>query len=274
MKKRITTIILVIMLAAGLSLLLYPTVSNWWNQRHQSHAIENYQNAVDDMSDKEIERKWKAAREYNKKLKQADIYGLSKKEEKEYNSLLNIGGDGVMGFIDIPSIKCHLPIYHGTSDAVLQTAIGHIPGTSLPVGGKSSHCVVSGHRGLPSARLFTDIDKLKEGDVFTLTVLDKTLMYQVDQIRTVLPEDLSNLQITEGEDYVTLVTCTPYGINTHRLLVRGRRIADNSRLNIPAEAEKVDERIVAPLMAIPILLILYIILRIRSRRNKIQEKED
>lgn len=262
------------MLAAGLSLLLYPAVSDWWNQRHQSRVVQTYQENVDKMDQEEIEKTWEKAKKYNKEMTQTNIYGLNKAEEKKYNSLLNIGGDGVMGFIDIPSIKCHLPIYHGTSDVVLQTAIGHIPGTSLPVGGKSSHCVVSGHRGLPSARLFTDIDKLKEGDVFTLTVLDKTLMYQVDQIRTVLPEDLSNLQITEGEDYVTLVTCTPYGINTHRLLVRGRRIADNSRLNIPAEAEKVDERIVAPLMAIPILLIIYIILRIRSRRNKIQEKED
>ena len=176
-----------------------------------------------------------------------------------------------MSYIEIPNIKCSLPIYHGTDEAVLQIAVGHIEGSSLPVGGVNTHCVLSGHRGLPSAKLFSDLDKLEEGDLFMIRTLDQTLTYEVDQIRIVLPEEIDDLKIVEGEDLCTLVTCTPYGINTHRLLVRGHRVAnqeDAENIRVTAEAMQVDTRIVAAFVAVPILLVLLIWLLVSTRKKR------
>lgn len=223
--SRLMTLLIVVVFVAGLSFLLYPTVSNLWNQAHQSRAIATYTEQVEKLDDSSNKEMLKAARKYNKEfLKKADHWKLSKKDKKKYESLLDVSGTGIMGYIEIPKIDCSLPIYHGTDEGALQIAIGHLEGSSLPVGGKSSHCVLSGHRGLPSARLFTDLDQMEEGDTFILNILGHKLAYEVDQIKVVLPEEMSDLEIQEGKDLCTLVTCTPYGINTHRLLVRGHRV--------------------------------------------------
>lgn len=219
------TLLIVVVFVAGLSFLLYPTVSNLWNQAHQSRAIATYTEQVEKLDDSSNKEMLTAARKYNKELlKKADHWKLSKKDKKKYESLLDVSGTGIMGYIEIPKIACSLPVYHGTDEGALQIAIGHLEGSSLPVGGKSSHCVLSGHRGLPSARLFTDLDQMEEGDTFILNILGHKLAYEVDQIKVVLPEEMSDLEIQEGKDLCTLVTCTPYGINTHRLLVRGHRV--------------------------------------------------
>lgn len=224
MKKHITTILFITTLLAGLSLLLYPTVSDWWNSLHQSRAIAGYAEAVAGLDGEAYELWWEKARQYNEKLaREGGRHRMTEGEKGEYEAQLNVAGNGVMGYIEIPSIHCTLPIYHGTDEAVLQIAVGHMEGTSLPVGGEGSHCVLSGHRGLPSAKLFTDLDQVGEGDTFLLHVLDETLAYEVDQVKVVLPEEAGDLEAVRGEDYCTLVTCTPYGINTHRLLVRGSR---------------------------------------------------
>ena len=223
--SRLMTLLIVVVFVAGLSFLLYPTVSNLWNQAHQSRAIATYTEQVEKLDDSSNKEMLKAARKYNKELlKKADHWKLSKKDKKKYESLLDVSGTGIMGYIEVPKIDCSLPIYHGTDEGALQIAIGHLEGSSLPVGGKSSHCVLSGHRGLPSARLFTDLDQMEEGDTFILNILGHKLAYEVDQIKVVLPEEMSDLEIQEGKDLCTLVTCTPYGINTHRLLVRGHRV--------------------------------------------------
>ena len=224
-KKHISTIIIALIFLAGLGFLLYPTVSNLWNRAHQSRAIATYTKQVEKLDDSQNKEMLKAARKYNKSLlKKSDHWKLSKKDKKKYESLLDVSGTGIMGYIEVPKIDCSLPIYHGTDEGALQIAIGHLEGSSLPVGGKSTHCVLSGHRGLPSARLFTDLDQMEEGDVFVLNVLGRKLAYEVDQIKIVEPDDISDIFIEDGKDYVTLVTCTPYGINSHRLLVRGTRV--------------------------------------------------
>ena len=238
MKKHITTILFIITLLAGLSLLLYPTVSDWWNSLHQSRAIAGYTEAVAGLDEESYEMWWEKARQYNEELPhKKDRYRMTEEEKEEYEAQLNVAGDGIMGYIEIPRIKCSLPVYHGTDEAVLQIAVGHMVGTSLPVGGETSHCVLSGHRGLPSAKLFTDLDKVEKGDYFLLHILDETLAYEVDQITVVLPEEANALELTAGKDYCTLVTCTPYGINTHRLLVRGSRM-ENLPQEQPAAVEK------------------------------------
>lgn len=242
MRKKISAvnIILVIILFAGLSLLLYPTFSEMWNSTRQSRAIAEYAENVSALNKEQYEELWRQAEEYNQSLAQQGIfYALNEEQKEEYEKLLNVAGHGIMAYIEIPKIDCDLPIYHGTEESVLQVAIGHLEWSSLPVGGTGSHCVVSGHRGLPSARLFTDLDKLEEGDEFYITVLDRKLAYEVDQILTVLPEEVDELGIEEGKDYVTLITCTPYGINTHRLLVRGHRVE-----YVEPEPEKDDEIVV------------------------------
>lgn len=224
MKKKgiVSTIILILVFLSGLSLLLYPTLSDWWNSLHQSRTIARYAEAVANLDNDSYEALWTAAKDYNKSLVQKfNRFVLSDAEREEYESLLNISGNGIIGYIEIPTIGCSLPIYHGTDSAVLQIAVGHIEGSSLPVGGESTHCVLSGHRGLPSAKLFTNLNKLTEGDTFMLRVLDETLTYEVDQILIVEPEQVKALDIEADKDYCTLVTCTPYGINSHRLLVRG-----------------------------------------------------
>ncbi|MFR9098503.1 MAG: class C sortase [Anaerostipes hadrus] len=272
-KKHFSTLIIIVILLAGLSLLLYPTISDYWNSFHQTRAIASYVKAVDNLDKKDYERIWNEARQYNKNLGITGIQTpLSKAKEKEYNKLLDISGNGIMAYIEIPKIKVSLPIYHGVDEGILQIATGHIAGTSLPVGGKSSHCVISGHRGLPSARLFTDLDKMTKGDVFTVHVLDKTLTYEVDQIRVVLPDNISDLKIEDGQDLFTLVTCTPYGVNTHRLLVRGHRIANIDSASEAADAVRVDTLVVASVIAIPVLVMLIIGLFIRTGNKKKHKK--
>ena len=272
-KKHFSTMIILLILLAGLSLLLYPTISDYWNSFHQTRAIASYIKAVDDLDQKDYEKIWNEAKQYNQTLSLTGIQmPLSRSKEKEYEKLLNVSGNGIMGYIEIPKIKVSLPVYHGVDEGVLQIATGHLAGTSLPVGGKSSHCVISGHRGLPSARLFTDLDKMDKGDVFMIHVLNKTLTYEVDQIRIVLPDNLSDLKIEDGKDLCTLVTCTPYGVNTHRLLVRGHRIANLDGASAAADAVRVDSLVVASVMAGPVLLLLVIGLFIKTGTKKKHKK--
>ena len=273
MKKRKTTLLLFLLLIIGLSLLLYPTVSDKWNSMHQSRAILDYSRAVTELSDDSCADIIAAANEYNASLpKKIDRYEQSEEEKEEYMSLLNVNGTGAMGYIRIPKINVTIPLYHTAENDVLQFAAGHIPGTSLPVGGKGTHCVISGHRGLPTARLFTDLDQLQEGDVFFISVLKETLSYEVDSILTVDPEDIEALAIDPENDYFTLVTCTPYGVNTHRLLVRGHRIENASDdeakpVYFTSEAVLIDPAVAAPFAAIPFLILLFVFVFIEGRRK-------
>ena len=270
-KNRVTVILLVAVLLAGLSLLLYPFVSNYWNSLHQSQAIATYMNDVTELDNSTYEAMLEEARSYNASLLEDENRFFPNEEEQQYyEQLLNVSENGIMGYIEIPSIDVMLPIYHGTSEEVLQVAIGHIEGSSLPIGGPSTHCVISGHRGLPSSRLFTDIDQLSEGDTFTLMVLDEILTYEVDQIRIVEPDDISLLAIEEGQDLCTLVTCTPYGVNSHRLLVRGHRVENQNAgelLRITADAMLIDFRYVAPIVAVPILTFVILLMILRPKRK-------
>lgn len=274
MKKRLSTIFLILIFLTGLSLLLYPTVSDWWNSLHQTKTIAQYAEHVADLDDDTYEKLWADARRYNEDLiKKTVLYEMTDEERERYESLLNVSGDGIIGYIEIPLIGCSLPIYHGTEESVLQIAIGHIENSSLPVGGSGSHCVLSGHRALPSAKLFTDLDKLTEGDCFILRVLDETLTYEVDQIRIVEPQEISALAIEEGKDYCTLVTCTPYGINTHRLLVRGHRIENvPETVRVISDALQIDPMIIAPAVAVPMLLALLVLLMIKTSGKHNKEK--
>ena len=271
-KSSFVTAILIAALLAGALLLLYPTVSDYWNSFHQSRAIASYAEQVADLDDNTYDQIWADARAYNETLDNSTSrFVMTEEQKKIYEALLNIADNGVMGYIEIPKIKCNLPIYHGTDEAVLQIAIGHVQGSSLPAGGESTHCVLSGHRGLPSAKLFSDLDQLTEGDVFLLRVLDETLTYEVDQIRTVLPDELDDLAIEEGKEYCTLVTCTPYGINSHRLLVRGHRVenqASASTIRVPADAMQIEPLLIAPLVAVPMLLVLLVMVLIPHRTKK------
>ena len=267
-KEQKVNLILCLIILIGVGLLSYPSVADWWNSFHQSRAIASYATAVSQLDTKEFDRMFEEAEEYNRRLADTGIkWSMTEGDIQEYNSILDISDSGIMGYIDIPKIRQTLPIYHGTDDAVLQIAIGHLAGTSFPVGGESTHCVVSGHRGLPSARLFTDLDKLVVGDIWTMTILNRTVTYEVDQIRIVEPEDLSELQITEGNDYCTLLTCTPYGINSHRLLVRGHRIPNlDGDANVTADAMLVDRTLVAIAVAAVMLLVLLIHFAVTSSK--------
>ena len=274
-----TTLFLILMLFAGLSLLLYPTVSNYWNSLHQSRAIAAYVEQVAQTDNETFDQLRGQARAYNRTLVgKAYRYDMTRQEQEEYESLLNVSENGIIGYIEIPDIHCELPIYHGTDADALQVGVGHIEGSSLPVGGESTHCAISGHRGLPSAKLFSDLDKLTVGDRFILRVLDDTLTYEVDQIHTVLPGEMDELEIVEGEDYCTLVTCTPYGVNTHRLLVRGHRV-ENSTDKEPARVTADETRteplgkisILLPVLVFAILLMLLLIFLL-SKRKKRQDK--
>lgn len=273
-KRTLSTILLIVGFLVGLSLLLYPTVSDYWNSMHQSRAITSYAEHVADIDDSLYESLWAGAQAYNASLlEKADRFTLSDEDLAEYEQMLSVPGTNVIGYIEIDKINCYLPIYHGTDDAVLQVGVGHLEGTSLPVGGAGTHCVLSGHRGLPSAKLFTDLDQLEVGDTFVLYVLDETLTYEVDQIRIVEPTDLSDLAIEEGKDYCTLMTCTPYGINTHRLLVRGHRVENAaSTLRVPADAMQIEPMTVAPLVAVPILILLLLGLLVKTRRRRHSRK--
>ncbi len=272
MKKRISTIILILVFLVGLSLLLYPTISNYWNSRHQSRAIAGYVEEVQNLQEEKCAILWENAIDYNEEAAAAgNRWVLDEAQQETYLKQLDISGSGIMGYIEIPDIGCSLPIYHGTDDSVLQIAVGHLEGSSLPVGGESSHCVLSGHRGLPSADLFTDIDKLVPGDIFTLNVLDQTLTYEVFEILTVLPHEVNALKIEQGKDLCTLVTCTPYGVNTHRLLVKAQRIENIEQaatIRVTADAMQIETVIVAPILAVPMLLILFLILLLQPKKKK------
>lgn len=270
LKKNLTNIFLAVIVLAGLCLLLYPSFSDWWNSMHQSRAIAAYVETVDTMSQEEIDEILNAAREYNERLwHRQNRWVLSEEEQAEYESLLDVSGNGIMGYINIPVIGVNLPIYHGTEESVLQVATGHLSATSLPVGGPGTHAAISGHRGLPSARLFTDLDQLKVGDIFTVSVLNEVYTYQIEQIVTVVPEDTSQMNLYQGEDLCTLQTCTPYGVNSHRLLLRGRRIEDvDGALMAASEAIRVPNYIVIPAVGIPILFLLLVVALIYFRRRK------
>ncbi len=258
-KMKLTNGILILMLLAGLSLLLYPTISDYYNSFHQSQAIVGYNETVLQLDAEDYSEIWDAAVAYNESLITRNSGYMLKNEQKEqYEQLLDINDSGIMGYVKIPSIDVNLPIYHGTDEAVLQVAIGHIEWSSLPVGGANTHCVISGHRGLPSAKLFTNLDRMEIGDTFMLQVLDEILTYEVDQILVVEPQEVQELKIIEGQDLVTLVTCTPYGVNSHRLLVRGHRV-DNAPVvverHVTADAVVTDPMIVAAVLAIPCVII-------------------
>ena len=273
-----TTVFLVLLLLAGVSLLLYPSLSDYWNSMHQTRAIASYAETVSQLDTAQYDEMWKAAQDYNRSLAQRETaFALTDEQKAAYESLLDVSGLGVMGYIEIPEIDCSLPIYHGTEESVLQVAVGHLEWSNLPVGGEGTHCVLSGHRGLPSAKLFTNLDKLAVGDTFLLRVLDEVLTYEVDQILIVEPEQVDALGIVPGEDYCTLVTCTPYGINSHRLLVRGHRVENTpeaARMHVTADATQFDPLLVAPVLAIPVLLLLLMILLVPKRRRKSREDKN
>ena len=276
MKNNRSTILLILILLIGLSLMLYPSLADWWNSFHSSRAIASYVEQVANIDDAQYEELWDAAWDYNQSLlHRPNDFLLSDEQQEIYKSLLDLGGNGIMGYIEIPMIDVMLPIYHGTKESVLQIAVGHLDWTSLPVGGAGSHCVVSGHRGLPSARLFTDLDKLKVGDVFMLHVLNEILTYEIDQILIVEPQDTDPLLIEPGKDLCTMVTCTPYGINSHRMLVRGHRIESQEEskvIRITADALRIEPLMVAPFVAVPILLVLLIILLLpKQKKGSLQE---
>ena len=272
MKKNKSTAILILVFFVGLSLLLYPTISDYWNSFHSSKAIATYAAEVAKLDPISYEHIWEDAKAHNKILaEKKNKYILSEKEYASYEKLLDITGTGIMAEIEIPSIRVDLPIYHGIDENVLQVAAGHLEWTSLPVGGESTHCVISAHRGLPSAKLFTNLDELAEGDVFLLRTLDELLTYEVDQILIVEPEDISALHIESGKDLCTLVTCTPYGINSHRLLVRGHRVETVDTLSwakVTSDALQVEPIIVAPLLALGIIAVLLVVVGISDNYKK------
>ena len=272
MKKNKSTAILILVFFVGLSLLLYPTISDYWNSFHSSKAIATYAAEVAKLDPISYDQIWEEARTYNKMLaEKKNKYILSEEEYASYEKLLDITGTGIMAEIEIPSVRVDLPVYHGMDESVLQVAAGHLEWTSLPVGGESTHCVISAHRGLPSAKLFTNLDELAEGDVFLLRTLDELLTYEVDQILIVEPEDISALHIESGKDLCTLVTCTPYGINSHRLLVRGHRVETVDTLSwakVTSDALQVEPIIVAPLLALGIIAVLLVVVGISDNYKK------
>ncbi|MDD6021193.1 MAG: class C sortase [Oscillospiraceae bacterium] len=280
MKKKITTVILVLILLVGLCIMLYPIVSNYWNSLHQSRVITDYAEHVSKLDKSDYDKILASAHQYNKELASKGVaYKLDASQQADYEKQLDAAGTGIMGYIEIPKINCSLAIYHGTSDAVLQIGVGHIEGTSLPVGGIGTHCVVSGHRGLPSAKLFTNLDNLEVGDVFMMRILNETLTYEVDQVLIVLPSDTEALSIDPKKDYCTLVTCTPYAVNTHRLLVRGHRIENlksSDDIKVTSDAVQIDPMIIAPIVAVPILILLVIavLTRAGSKTRKAKRKKE
>lgn len=270
LKKNWVNLILILGLVVGIGLLAYPSIANYWNSFHQTRAIMVYSENISGMDKEDYEKILNEAREYNEDLGRSGIkWTMSDEDKAIYNEKLKADDSGIMGFISIPKVHIKLPIYHGTDEAVLQVAIGHIEGTSLPVGGEGTHCIVSGHRGLPSARLFTDIDRLKEGDTWTITVLNEMLTYEVDTIRIVEPKDLSALKIEEGKDLCTLVTCTPYGVNTHRLLVMGHRVPNaDGTANVTADGIRIEPIYIAPVLGVAATIIIFIVLLIAARRAR------
>lgn len=270
MKKNLSGIILVFVFFIGLSVLLYPTISDYWNERTQSKAIIDYELVLNNMTEEDYTELFAEADEYNDKLRKISFPFMNYDQIEGYDDLLSVNSTGIMGYISIEKIGVELPIYHGTSEAVLNIAAGHLEGTSLPIGGESTHAVISAHRGLPSAKLFTNLDKLDLGDTFIITILDRVLTYEVDQVLIVEPDEVEELCVEEGEDHCTLLTCTPYGINTHRLLVRGTRIETvepKPIIYVSNEAYLIDPIIVMPAVAAPILLILFIVLMVKYNKK-------
>jgi len=266
MKKNKIGILLVLMLFIGVCGLLYPSVSQYWNSKTQTRAIENYREILDSLQPEDYDAFFEKAENYNVKLNELNFPLTDYHRLEGYNDILDLSGTGIMGYVSIPKLGVELPLYHGISAEVLNVACGHLEGTSLPVGGENTHCVLSAHRGLPHAKLFTELDKMEVGDTFTITVLNRTVTYQVDQIKVVLPNETNDVQIVAGEDLCTLLTCTPYGINSHRLLVRGTRIENAAPvLHVMSNAYQIDSLVATPVVAAPILLILLIVLMIKYR---------
>jgi len=260
MRSKKSTIILLVSFFIGLSVLLYPSISSYWNSKTQSEAIVDYESMLSQYKPEDYTAIFAEADAYNKQLAQLNEPLVEHNRLPDYNSILNVGGTGMMGYITVPKISQELPVYHGTSDGVLSIAVGHLQGTSLPVGGENTHCVVSAHRGLPTAVLFTHLDRMEIGDIFYFTILDRTITYEVDQIRIVEPDDASLIQIKDGKDYCTLLTCTPYGINTQRLLVRGHQIdaSQTRNLYVANEAYRIEPLVVMPIVALPIIFVLLV----------------
>ena len=273
-----TTVFLVLLLLAGVSLLLYPSLSDYWNSMHQTRAIASYAETVSQLDTAQYDEMWKAAQDYNRSLAQRETaFALTDEQKAAYESLLDVSGLGVMGYIEIPEIDCSLPIYHGTEESVLQVAVGHLEWSNLPVGGEGTHCVLSGHRGLPSAKLFTNLDQIVEGDTFIIRVLDEVLTYEVDRILIVEPEDVTALQIESGKDLCTLVTCTPYGINSHRLLVRGHRVEteqEEAAVRLVSDGIQIEPLLVAPVVALPMLLALLLVLLLSGNKRTHNDETD
>ena len=278
MKKKISlfTAIFAILFLVGLSVMLYPTFSNWWNQNRATHAVSSYKESVAKLDTTKYDQMLAEARDYNQKLAALSAPFSNFADIPGYEDILDISGTGIMGYVSIPNINVELPIYHGTSEGVLQIASGHIQGSSLPVGGASTHAVISGHRGLPSARLFTDLDKIVEGDTFTINVLNEVYTYEVERILIILPTETDKLAIFPGEDIVTLMTCTPYGVNSHRLLIRGHRIETiyDKKIKVGADALQVDKMKVIPVVFVPLLVLLLGYWQITGRRKRIHITED
>ena len=277
MKKHLSTIFLLLIFILGLAILLYPAISDAWNARVQSRAIVDYEAALQNMTQEDYTAYFEEADKYNAAVAELNyplMYyaDLDLREDlTPYNDILNIQGNGIFGYINIDKIGVHLPVYHGTSEAVLNVAVGHVEGTSVPAGGPGTHTVLSAHRGLPSAKLFTDLDEMAVGDVFTITVLDRVLTYEVHEIQIVLPNEVDSLYVQDGEDLCTLVTCTPYGINTHRLLVHAHRIEtveEKPEIYVPADAYMIDSLIVTPIVAIPMLLVLLVFMLVKYRKKR------
>jgi sortase A len=271
LRKHSLTFILISVFVVGLAVLLYPTVSDYVNSLHQSRVIAEYSESVGHIDDERYESLLAAAHAYNEVLpEKANRYMLSDAEKDEYGELLNVSGNGVIGYVEIPSIRVKLPIYHGTDENVLQVGIGHMEGTSLPVGGIGTHTAVTGHRGLPSSSLLTNLDRVSVGDIFVFTVLDETLTYEADRILIVEPHETDKLEIDPEMDYATLITCTPYGVNSHRLLVRGHRVDNlpgSSSFRVTADAMPIDPALASGIFAAPILIALLIGVLVKYRRR-------
>lgn len=266
---------MILLFFIGLLILLYPALSDFYNQKYESKAIVDYEAVLKTLKKEDYSETFNKAENYNKRLSELNNQFFNYTSLKNYNKILNIDNKGMMGYITINKIKVELPIYHGTSESVLSRAVGHLEGTSLPVGGKGTHSVLSAHRGLPSSLLFTNLDKLEIGDTFTITTLDRTLTYQIDEIKIVKPSEIDSLKIDKDKDYITLMTCTPYGINSYRLLVRGVRIENiKEKVYITTEAFKISSFITTPIVAIPfiILLLFYIAFKPYTNKFKIKQK--
>jgi sortase A len=271
LKKQLPNLIFGVIFLVGIAVFLYPSVSNYINSQHQSRAITNYEEALANVTKEDYTKFWQEAYAYNEELASKPLnFTLSEDELEKYNDILDPTGTGIIGYIEIENIGVNLPIYHGTSESVLQTGIGHLEGTSFPTGTSSTHAVLSGHRGLPSSKLFTDLDQMIVGDTFLLHIMDQTFAYQVDNISIVLPEEVTGLAIVDNQEYVTLVTCTPYGVNTHRLLVRAKRVDYNqeTKLIVPADATRYGTMMIAPFIGAPMLFVAFIIFLVMTRKPK------